>query len=109
MLLAIASLINHSQTDYTGYHWLTFNNLVSLFILLSLFAVPILLFILSFIYFEDLKIKDSAKNKRWGFHLKTIRMHRDMRDEVSVVRHALNHHKLSKFEAIIAGFFTYPR
>ena len=109
MLLAIASLINHSQTDYNGYHWLTFNNLVSLCILLSLFAVPILLFSLTFINFEEFKIKDSTKNKRWGYHLQGIRIQRDMSEEVSVVRYALNDHKLSKLEAILAAFFDYPR
>lgn len=109
MLLSIASLINHSKTEYIGYKWLTFNNLVSLIILVSLFAVPILLFILSFIYFEDFKKSDSARSKHWGFHLQGIRIQRDLTHELSVVKHALNDHKLTKTEAIISAFFAYPR
>jgi hypothetical protein len=36
-------------------------------------------------------------------------MQRDLTQELSVVKHALNDHKLTKTEAIISAFLAYPR
>jgi hypothetical protein len=61
------------------------------------------------VHLEDLKKSDSARSKHWGFHLQSIRMQRDLTQELSVVKHGLNDHKLTKTEAIISAFLAYPR
>ncbi len=110
MLLVLASFINNTAVVYDDkYKWLTYNNGVSLIILISVFAVPAILFIMSFVYFEDFKDLKSSTSKKWGFHMIRIRMQRDLTYETSVSKYALNYHKLSKPVAIICGFWDYPR
>ena len=110
MLLVLASFINNTTVVYDDdYKWLTYNNGVSLIILVSVFVVPATLLILTFVYFNDFKDHTSSTSKKWGFHMINIRMQRDLKNETSVSKYALNYHKLSKPMAIICGFWDYPR
>lgn len=72
MLLAIASLINHINTDYTDSKSITYNNLVSSITLLLVFALPVILFIISYYYFEELLISDSIYSQFWGYHFERL-------------------------------------
>lgn len=82
---------------------------MSLIGLASVFVMPILLVVLTYLNYDKLKDKHSIEMKKWGIHMQSIRMERLLTNEKSVVTHALNSHKLSKFSAILAGHICYPR
>lgn len=109
MLLSLSALINFRKIDFNNGKWFTFNNFVCLIVLASIYLVPLILAILSYYNFDDFKDEDSYNSNKWGFHLKPIRMEKVLKNEPSVVKHALNHHKLSKGMAVAAGFVPYFR
>jgi len=79
MLIVLAVFLNNTTVEYDHkYKWLTYNNGVSWVMNVLIYAVPVLLLILTIIYFEDLKDPESSSSKKWGCHMEEIRMQRDL-------------------------------